>query len=142
MIASFEFDISEQETFEGLRPTVKWSFMHQNKLLSDKGKVKDQDLQYFKWTDDFPSAENKLKILSNPDILMTKRTCDATKFIYQNKRFRANSHSLCRKQLNKLDSSEILEKLISSVNELQKFKVFPVDSTKTNKNALKRIILH
>ena len=135
MLTEFEFDIDDQEIFEGSIPTVKNIPHKQSKLLFDKGKVKDEDIQYFRWTDSHRSVECQTakKEIKHP--ILTKSTRETNRCLSYAKRLRANSHFSNLKQLNKLDSSTILEKLASGDLERRYFGSKDTNAVKTNKHS-------
>ena len=111
MTSNFEFDIDDQEILEGSIPTVKNIPLKNSKLLSDKGRVKKEDLQYFKLNETHRSLEPHETKNGALCLILTKSIEETNKCTYNIKRIRANSHFGCRKQINKFDSSDILKKL-------------------------------
>ena len=135
MLTEFEFDIDDQEIFEGSIPTVKNIPHKQSKLLFDKGKVKDEDIQYFRWTDSRRTVECQTAKKEGMHLVLRKSTRETGRCLSCVKRLRANSHFSYRNQLNKLDSSTILEKLASGFLEQRYFVYKNTDAVKTNKRS-------
>ena len=135
MLTEFEFDIDVQESFEGSIPTIKNIPFKQSKLLFDKGKVKDEDLQYFRWTGSRLSVECQTTKKEGIHLVLRKSTRETSRYLSYVKRLRANSHFSYRKQLNKLDSSTILEKLASGDLEQRYFVFKNTDSVKINQHS-------
>ena len=111
MTSNFEFDIDDQEILEGSIPPVKNIPLKNSKLLSDKGRVKKEDLQYFKLNETHRSLEPHETKKGALCLILTKSIEETNKCTKSIKRIRANSHFGCRKQINKFDSSDILKKL-------------------------------
>ena len=118
MNSEFELEFSDQELLEGSRETVKFIAFNQSKLLWDKGKVRKEDLQYFKWEGTNRSWEIPIPRKVAQFFIITKSTNEDNKYHHNVKRLRANSQSWFRKQLNKFDSSVILKKLASVSKEI------------------------
>ena len=134
MLTEFEFDTIDQEIYEGSIQTVKNIALKQSKLLFEKGKVKDEDLQYFRWTDSRHSVECKTAKKENKHLILRKSTRETSRWLSYAKKLRSSSHFSYRKQLNKLDSSTILEKLASGDFEQRYFVFKETDGLKINKH--------
>ena len=138
MLTECEFDIDDQEIFEGSIPTAKNIPIKQSKLLFDKGQVKDEDLQYFGWTDSHRSVKCQTAKKECIHLVLRKCTRETSRCLSYAKRLRSNSQFSYLKQLNKLDSSTILEKLASGDFEQRCFVLKDTDAVKANKHSHKR----